>query len=264
MDCLHPNLDKWYKSDNPAHYGLKPVKTDSNPNSAVNSNVKTSALNARVSVTVPATLDYRNYNGNNYVTSVKNQGSCGCCWSFAATAQYESYLALNGFNYDLSAQAALECTSFYAPNKRVSDCSGGYFPDPFYFLADVGSVLDSTYPYISGNYGSGAGFPTTPGVCTDQNRIFLGTGSVNLYAPLFTSGGYTVAQIKQVLVTDGPQMIGMYANAAFNSYSSGTFTGCPSNAEHFINHAILLIGWTNTGWICKNQWGTTWGNAGYI
>lgn len=210
--------------------GLKPINQESNPSSAVDSSVKTSALNARVGVTIPTTLDYRNYNGNNYVTSVKNQGSCGCCWSFAATAQYESYLALSGFNYDLSSQAALECTSFYAPNKRVSDCSGGYFPDPFYFLAQVGSVLRSTYPYLASNYGSGPGYPTTPGICTDQNRIFLGSGTINLYAPTFASGGLTVTQIKTLLVTDGPQMIGMYANSAFSAYQSGTFTGCPSNA----------------------------------
>jgi len=59
-------------------------------------------------------------------------------------------------------------------------------------------------------------------------------------------------------------MIGLYANTAFQFYSSGTFTGCPSNAVEFINHAILLVGWTNTGWIAKNQWGNSWGNNGYI
>ena len=59
-------------------------------------------------------------------------------------------------------------------------------------------------------------------------------------------------------------MIGVYANPAFMSYSSGTFTGCPENAYAFINHAILLIGWTRTGWIAKNQWGIEWGDEGYI
>ena len=128
----------------------------------------------------------------------------------------------------------------------------------------MGSVLRSTYPYLAYNYGSGAGFPTTAGICTDQNRIFLGTGAVSLYAPTISSGGLTPAQIKTILMTNGPQMIGVYANTAFNFYASGTFTGCPSDAWNYINHAILLIGWTNTGWIAKNQWGTSWGNAGYI
>ena len=82
---------------------------------------------------------------------------------------------------------------------------------------------------------------------------------MNIYAPDFSTAGTTISQIKTLLVSDGPQMVGVFANNNFNLYSSGTFTGCPSNSEYSINHAILLIGWTNTGWICKNQWGTTWG-----
>lgn len=64
-------------------------------------------------------------------------------------------------------QAALECTSGYSPNHRVSDCSGGYFPDSLTFYAKVGGVLLSSYPYVSGNYGDGPGNPTTPGICTE-------------------------------------------------------------------------------------------------
>ena len=118
------------------------------------------------SVTIPTTLDYRNYNGQDYVSAVENQASCGCCWSFAATAAYESHLRMSGHEYDLSEEAALECTTGYAPNYRVSDCSGGYFSDPLYFLGQVGNVLASDYPYISGNHGTGAGFSITPNICT--------------------------------------------------------------------------------------------------
>lgn len=158
-----------------------------------NAKVQTTVANTRVgNVVLPATLDYRSYNGSNHVKSIKDQGSCSCCWSFAVTAAYESYLSINGFDYDLSAESALECASFYAPNQRVSDCRGGYFSDTFEVIAQVGSTLGSTYPYLAYSYGTQAGYPTTPGICTDENRIFLGVGTVNIYAPLISSGGLTV------------------------------------------------------------------------
>jgi len=128
----------------------------------------------------------------------------------------------------------------------------------------VGSVLRSSYPYKATNYGEGAGTPITPGICTEQSRIFLGPGSVNIYAPYLSSGGLSVEQIKTALLTDGPLMMGMYANTEFNFYCSGLFTGCPANSVYFINHAILLVGWTKRGWIGKNQWGTDWGNRGFV
>jgi hypothetical protein len=129
-----------------------------------------------------------------------------------------------------------------------------------YFLSKVGSVLLSTYPYISGNYGSGKGFPKTNGICTEKNRIFLGSGTINLYSNLLTS-----TQVKSLLYIYGPMMVGVYANSGWYSYSSGTYSGCPSNSASLINHAVLLYGWDSSGnWLIRNQWGSSWGQGGDI
>ena len=53
----------------------------------------------------PLTFDWRNLGK---VSPVKNQASCGSCWAFAATAQYESLLLIgSGIEYDLAEQYAL-------------------------------------------------------------------------------------------------------------------------------------------------------------
>ena len=53
------------------------------------------------------------------VTDVKNQGTCGASWAFAATALYESLLAIyDNKLYDLSEQYVLKCTD-------GSGCSSG-------------------------------------------------------------------------------------------------------------------------------------------
>eukprot|EP00178_Gracilaria_changii_P004244 TRINITY_DN1665_c0_g1_i2.p1 TRINITY_DN1665_c0_g1~~TRINITY_DN1665_c0_g1_i2.p1 ORF type:complete len:132 (-),score=12.78 TRINITY_DN1665_c0_g1_i2:1056-1451(-) len=73
------------------------------------------------------------------------------------------------------------------------------------------------------------------------------------------------SQLKEILYQHGPVSIGLYANTGFNYYSSGIYSGCPSNSQYFINHAVLLVGYTSEGhWIVKNSWGADWGDEGFI
>jgi len=43
-------------------------------------------------------------------------------------------------------------------------------------------------------------------------------------------------------------------------YKSGIFNNCDKN----INHAVLLVGSSDSAWTIKNSWGVTWGETGYI
>lgn len=99
---------------------------------------------------IPAYLDYKL---KGYVTAVKNQGSCGSCWAFAATALYESKLLMYGHSYNLSEEAPLECTD--EANSRASgtnSCKGGYLNDVLKFYLTKGGLLSEAYPYINGDY----------------------------------------------------------------------------------------------------------------
>ena len=101
-----------------------------------------SAEDSRLQNTVlPASLDYSNYNGRDCINGIKNQKNCGSCWAFAATAYYESQLCINNFNYTLSEEASLECTTLEAPNGRSNSCNGGYISDSLDYYAKVGGVI---------------------------------------------------------------------------------------------------------------------------
>ena len=53
--------------------------------------------------TIPEMYDLRTVNGNCFITSIKNQGDYGDCWSFSAVAAMESNLLKQGFgSQDLS------------------------------------------------------------------------------------------------------------------------------------------------------------------
>lgn len=47
------------------------------------------------------------------------------------------------------------------------------------------------------------------------------------------------------LINIAPVAAGIYTNKAFQAYSSGVFTGCPSNAEFSdkLNHAVIIVGY---------------------
>jgi len=47
--------------------------------------------------------------------------------------------------------------------------------------------LRTNYPYVAGNYGSLQGYPTTPGICADGNRVMLGSGQYQIYGNAMTS-----------------------------------------------------------------------------
>ena len=76
----------------------------------------------------------------------------------------------------------------------------------------------------------------------------------------------------EVLYLYGPVSICIDASEdAFQSYTTGVYSSqqtpvCPANAE--TDHAVLLTGWgVSNGvkyWNVKNQWGSGWGNKGYI
>jgi C1A family cysteine protease len=62
------------------------------------------------------------------------------------------------------------------------------------------------------------------------------------------------------LLQKGPLMIAISADD-WEYYGGGIFS-CKSTAE--VNHAVLLVGYDESKWIIKNQWGKSWGENGYI
>lgn len=53
----------------------------------------------------------------------------------------------------------------------------------------------------------------------------------------------------------------VYVDATqWSTYNSGIFSNCGTS----LNHAVYLVGTTDTYWLVQNHWGTSWGEQGYI
>jgi C1A family cysteine protease len=75
-----------------------------------------------------------------------------------------------------------------------------------------------------------------------------------------------VSAIKQKIYDYGSVAAAVYADSYFMAYTSGCFS---RNASGSPNHAIILVGWddsrcTTGAWRLKNNWGTGWGESGFM
>ena len=71
---------------------------------------------------LPEEFDWRNVNGVNYVSPVRNQGHCGSCYAFGTMGMFEGRLRVLTNNSDtriLSTQEIVSCSEY------SQGCEGG-------------------------------------------------------------------------------------------------------------------------------------------
>ena len=198
-------------------------------------------------VGAPASIDWRT---NGAVTSVKDQGQCGSCWTFSATGAIEGAWAVSkGQLIDLSEEQLVECATGMQYGSH--GCSGGQMEGAFKYVIEHGQCALSAYPYTSGNGQSGSCQSCQPvahvSSCSDVNP----NDQISLKAA----------------VAQQPVAIAIEADTRyFQSYSSGVLTS--SSCGTTLDHGVLIVGYgTENGidyWLVKNSWSTTWGDKGYV
>lgn len=218
------------------------IKSTESAIKAVESMQKTlSGLHAEA-FAVPTTVDWRN-NGGNYTTPIKNQQSCGSCVSFGTLATIESRMKIVCKNASLNPDYA-EAFLFYCGCGQC--CNTGWnFAPALNFCKNTGVAKESDFPYTPGNQ------PCKSGI-TPQFKI------TNWTSILATN------ERKSVLAEKGPVVGGLAIYQDFYSYKSGVYKHVTGNLVGY--HAVSVVGYDdNLGcWICKNSWGTGWGENGWF
>jgi C1A family cysteine protease len=194
---------------------------------------------------LPAVLDWRN-NGGDWISSVKDQGNCGSCWAFATTALLEAMVKITrrmSEDIDLSEQMLLSCSN-------AGDCAfGGYEYKAAEYIRRTGIPNESCYPYLASDT------PCNP--CAGWAARVVRIASWNWVAS-------STAAIEAAL-QDGPVTSWMAVYSDFYHYRSGVYQPTAS-ASYEGGHFIVIVGYSQVGkyWICKNSWGTAWGENGFF
>jgi len=219
-------------------------------------------LGSRVLQDIPDALDWRE---RGIVSEVKNQGSCGSCWTFSTVGALEAHLALKADPWRaprLSEQQLVDC----AFNFDTAGCNGGLPSHAFEYIKHAGGLsTEFAYPYVaetkdcSFSMAEDAPVPEAQGV-----GIIVPGGSVNL-----TAGDEK--QLQMALATAGPVSVAFQVASDFKSYASGVYTSTVcKDGPMDVNHAVLAVGYgTDVDldmpyWTIKNSWDFTWGADGYF
>ncbi len=198
----------------------------------------------RLKVRCSANLRAFDWRKSGKVTGVRDQMSCGSCWSFAVIGALESsYLIRNNATTDESEQYVLA-------NSGAGSCAGGNRQSANTFLVSTGTASETAIPYTA------TSGPPNPGASTPFDAVATGFVNAAVQNP-------PVAEIKQALCVYGPLSVSVNATPMFQAYTGGVFNQMANSST---NHAVLLIGWDDAkgAWLIKNSWGNGWGStAGY-
>ena len=184
------------------------------------------------------------------IGGIKDQGSCGSCWTFAATAALEGemYFVNSKKGMSLSEQEYMECST------TRDGCNGGWMEDCYTYTQKTGRIAPTSAAPYKGkdsrkcNYGKVANAMTQANVKLSGNINIRGDAKLLQYAA------------KHIV------SVAIWVGTKFSSYKTGRYVDKGCNKQP--NHAVAVVGYGKLGgkkyWKVRNSWGTGWGNKGYI
>lgn len=194
---------------------------------------------------------------NRYLLSgfspIRDQGTCGSCWAFTASALIEYHA---DSSKDVSEKEMIECIP-------GSDCQEGWYGSALKYAEVYGVVPEHCFYYDQDDNdacGDKCADPSWKAYLSGTD--FLGRWSV--------SDGSTVSRLKDLIYDYGPAAVTMQIpeDGTFYAYSSGIYHH-PGSAWSYTSHAVAVVGWDDQrgdygAFRVRNSWGPDWGEDGYF
>ena len=233
---------------------------------------------------LPRSFDWRNENGTNFVTAVRNQFLprwCGSCWAQAVTSSLSDRLKIGSIraspggtgggvvDVDLSPQPLLDCAG------GVGTCEGGDDLLAYEWIAQNGISDTTCVPYEASDNNCLHGTSACR-ICRADGTCSPVPNATKVYVT--EHGGFSgrtaeenATEMQQEIYARGPISCSIYDEIdKFHCYASGVLD-YPPITKH-TTHVISVLGWgeeepgdPQSGyWIARHSGGRYWGEDGFF
>lgn len=203
-------------------------------------------------LSVDVGLDSYDWREHGFTSHVKNQLSCGSCWTFSVVGNLEGAgFKATGKLVRLSEQQLLDCSSKDTGDGPNSGCNGGFTDGTMQWMIDnqVGLEYEEDYAYTA--KGAQCSHKT-------QNEVVKIAGMIKIPKD--------EDQLATALVQYGPLSV-LVAAGDWHMYEQGIYDQ-ESCINAGLNHGVTLVAFGNDAsvpyWTIRNSWGWAFGEKGHI
>jgi len=225
---------------------------------------------------------YNGFEDADYLPSIRNQGSEGCCWAFSSIGTIETDLIKKGYSdtsIDLSELQLAYFTTFnytdpkglhnndtvtYSGDRNKYLSLGGSTVRAYHYIMDqVGPIAEKYAPYEKGtSYDMDDSYAL--------NRNFGHVKNAYVIAPSDKDS------IKAAILKHGSVAVSIYSSSQYSATYNSMY-----GTQKSSNHSVMVVGWddnfpkenfheslkpeSNGAWLIRNSWGLDdYGKSGYF
>ena len=208
---------------------------------------------------------YFNLKDLGLVTPVKDQGAMSSCWAFGTAGAFESaYLIATNTTLDISENYIRNLELQYSNyGIRTATEYGNYNEGAANILDWFGAI--NTEDDVYDELGKISSLKFTKNAYHAYNAIYIQMTDKNALKEALTTYGGLSFYVRGVQNDE----------AYYNPKTSALYV---DNEKDLADHYVTLVGWDDSyskdnfnikpkgdgAWICKNSWGTNWGDNGYF
>ena len=228
-------------------------------------------------VRLPNHFDWRDKDGENWMTPVKDQGNCGSCWAFSAVGIVEPVynIAYGNPNLDLDLSEQYLVSDCHTTPWGYQSCCGGWKDIALKYIRDYGITDEACFPYVDATgctcsdddiCDTNCNYCDTTSPCSDATCSDRCSDWSSRLKKIDETGNVpnNKEAIKDNLIEKGPLAVSMGIGSEVGGNFVNGIYRCDDDSK--TNHAVVITGYDETEdyWIVRNSWGSSWNGDGYF